>query len=79
MEYAQSADAAKALAASNGITLDGRQINVEYSGDKPTMGGPASGQPGESDTIFCGNLGFRTQENTIWEFFGNEVKTVRVA
>lgn len=79
VEYAQSADAAKALAASNGIELDGRQINVEYSGDKPTMGGPTSGATGESDTIFCGNLGFRTQENAIWEFFGNEVKTVRIA
>lgn len=66
---------------SNGAWLDGRQINVEFSGQKPQMGGPTSGTAGEADTIFCGNLGFHTEENTIWEFFGQagEVKSVRIA
>ena len=45
------------------------------------MGGPTSGAPGEADTVFCGNLGFHTTEDTIWEFFGQagEVKSVRIA
>ena len=45
------------------------------------MGGPTSGVAGESDTIFCGNLGFNTTEDAIWEFFGQAgtVKTVRIA
>ena len=45
------------------------------------MGGPTSGKAGEADTIFCGNLGFNTTEDTIWEFFGQAgtVKTVRIA
>merc|ERR1712060_934496 len=48
---------------------------------KPTMGGPTSGAPGEADTIFCGNLGFHTSEDAIYEFFGQagSVKNVRIA
>ena len=45
------------------------------------MGGPTSGAPGEADTVFCGNLGFHTTEDAIWEFFGHAgtVKSVRIA
>lgn len=35
VEYSKPADAAKALAESNGIDLHGRNIIVEYSGQKP--------------------------------------------
>jgi RNA recognition motif-containing protein len=41
VEYTNGTDAAKALAASNGIDLHGRNITVEYSGQKP--GGDATG------------------------------------
>jgi nucleolin len=62
VEYTNHADAAKALAASNGIDLHGRNIQVEYSGQKP--GGEneraPSGKPGEANTVFCGNIGFHT-------------------
>ena len=45
------------------------------------MGGPTSGASGEADTVFCGNLGFHTTEDAIWEFFGTAgtVQSVRVA
>lgn len=61
--------------------MDNRQINVEFSGDKPALGGPTSGAPGEADTVFCGNLGFHTSEDAIWEFFGScgTVQSVRIA
>lgn len=79
VEYETPEQASKAVAAENGAEIDGRVIAVEFSGSKPGAGGPTSGAPGESNTVFCGNLGFRTTENAIWEFFGNEVSTVRVA
>ena len=43
VEFAKRADAKKALAESNGCWLDNRQISVEFSGQKPEMGGPTSG------------------------------------
>merc|ERR1719246_340201 len=48
---------------------------------KPQLNGPTSGAAGEADTVFCGNLGFHTTENAIWEFFGNAgtVQSVRIA
>jgi len=81
VEYTNKADAAKACDATQGIWLDNRQISCEFSGQKPQMGGPTSGTAGESDTIFCGNLGFHTDENSIYEFFAQAgaVKTVRIA
>ena len=65
VEYASTADAAKALAASNGIDFHGRNIWVEYSGQKPAgegKPGATSGQAGVANTVFCGNIGFHTQE-----------------
>lgn len=74
--------AAKALAAWNEKSLDGRTIWIEYSGGmKPRMGNENSGQPGEADTVFCGNLGFSTSEDALGQFFGQigDVKAVRIA
>lgn len=69
VEYARPEDAAKALS-ENGVELDGRVITVEFSGDsKPAPGGPSSGQPGVATTIFCGNISFRSTEDSIWGFF----------
>ena len=81
VEYEKHSDCKKALAESNGFTLDNRQITCEYSGQKPTQDGPTSGAAGESDTVFCGNLGFHTSEDAIYEFFGQagSVKNVRIA
>lgn len=84
VEYANSADAAKALAESNGIDLMGRTISVEYSGQKPNRddaGSRPSGQAGVSSTVFCGNIGFHTQEQTIRDFFSQagNITAVRIA
>lgn len=81
IEYTEHSAAAKALAATNGTDLDGACIEVQFSGDKPQPGGATSGAAGESKTVFCGNLGFRTTEDTIRQFFEQcgEVATVRIA
>ena len=43
VEYGTKAEAKKAQVATDGSWLDNRQINVEFSGNKPQMGGPTSG------------------------------------
>jgi len=75
VEYDTHESAAKALAAENGNELLGRVMGVEFSGDKPK---PAAG---ESNTLFVGNLGFRTTEDAIYQFFGEcgTVTQVRIA
>lgn len=81
IEYATHEESAKAQAACNNADLDGSALQVEFSGDKPGPGGPTSGAVGEATTVFCGNLGFRTTEETIKWFFGQvgEVAQVRIA
>ena len=59
IEYTNPDDAAKAQAESNQCSLDGRQIWVDFSGQSKPQG---SGQAGQSDTIFCGNISFQTEE-----------------
>jgi len=63
----------------NGAELDGTNLDVQFSGEKPR---PANGGGDEPcTTIFCGNLGFYTEESTIREFFAGcgEVKAVRIS
>lgn len=81
IEYEKHSEAAKALAGENGANHCGRDISVEFSGSKPGADGPVSGAPGESNCIFCGNIGFYTTEETIRAFFGQkgEVTAVRIA
>jgi len=81
IEYATHEESAKAQNGTNGSDLDGASLQVEFSGDKPGPGGATSGVVGEATTVFCGNLGFRTTEETIRWFFGQagEVSQVRVA
>jgi nucleolin len=47
----------------------------------PRGGAPSSGVSGEADTVFVGNLGFKTQEWNIKQFFGTcgEISQVRIA
>lgn len=78
VEYTNAADAAKALAASNGLDLMGRSITVEFSQKKEAGADRPSGQAGVANTIFCGNIGFHTQEQTIWDFFGQSGKIAKV-
>jgi nucleolin len=81
VEYDNHESAQKAVDAENGNTHFGRQIAVEFSGNKPQPDGPTSGAPGETNCIFCGNIGFYTTEETIRGFFGQagNVSTVRIA
>ena len=53
---------------------------MEFSGDRP--GGAANGATtGESNTVFCGNMSFRSNEDSIRHFFGEvgNVTSVRIA
>ena len=79
IEFAKRADAQKALDESDNFALDGREISVEFSG--PRKPPTPSGGGGASDTLFCGNLGFNTTEDAIYDFFGpsGKVKNVRIA
>ena len=81
IEYDNHASAAAAVAGENENTHCGRQITVEFSGNKPGENGPTSAAPGESTCVFCGNIGFYTTEETIRGFFGQagNVTAVRIA
>ena len=83
IEYSEHSAARKALAATNEKDLDGRNIFVEFSGQaaggyKPQGEG---GAPGEINTVFVGNLGFRTEQWAIEEFFKacGTITQVRIA
>lgn len=72
VEFSDHASARKALNGTNQQTLDGRTIWVEFSGQaaggyQPQAG--ANGAAGEANTVFVGNLGFRTEQWAVEEFF----------
>ena len=81
IQYNTHEEAAAAQAGTNGAELDSANLDVQFSGDRPGPGGPTSGAAGESNTVFCGNMGFRTEEWAVKEFFksAGEVTTVRIA
>jgi len=81
IEYSESIAAAKALAAKNESSLDGRQMWIEYSGSDRAPRMQNGGEGGESDTLFVGNLGFSTNEDSLGGFFSQigEIKAVRIA
>merc|ERR1711957_976433 len=81
IQYNTHEEAAAAQAGTNGAELDSANLDVQFSGDRPGPGGPTSGAAGESNTVFCGNMGFRTEEWAVKEFFksAGEVPTVRIA
>ena len=79
IEYGTPQESAKAQAATNGTDLEGQTLEVEFSGDKPAPKAPT--QDAASTTVFCGNLGFRTDESIIRGFFEQcgPVAQVRIA
>jgi len=81
VEYDNHESAAKAVQGENGQTHCGREITVEFSGQKPGTNGPTSAAPGESVCLFVGNIGFYTTEDTIRGFFAQagNVTQVRIA
>ena len=97
VQFGSHKDAKKACDSLNGQDLDGRGLRINFSGGAPAggapqrdfgnrggdapRGGPSSGVAGEADTVFVGNLGFKTQEWNIKQFFGScgEISQVRIA
>lgn len=87
IEYSKPAEARKAIEAENQADLDGRNLKVNLSSEKPAgrdFGGNnrgSGGDSGESTTLFVGNLGFRTTQNGLRDFFSScgDVKDVRIA
>jgi nucleolin len=67
----------------NGNSLEGRNLKVNFSGDKPPEFGQKRENGGGSDqssTIFVGNLGFNTTADSIRDFFSEcgAIKDVRI-
>lgn len=92
VEFADHASAAKAIKGLASKEFDGRTLKLNFSGGKPPArdGGDFGGRPsfggnGGDDstatTLFCGNLGFNTQPDTLRQFFSScgDIKDVRVA
>jgi nucleolin len=69
VEYENASDAQKAINAENDSTHAGRQIQVEFSGNKGGERKRDDEPQADSSTLFVGNIGFRTNENTIRDFF----------
>jgi len=80
IEFSDHASARKALNGTNQKDLDGRTIWVEFSG-QAAGGYKPQGGDGEANTVFVGNLGFRTEQWSIEEFFksAGTVTQVRIA
>tara|TARA_B110000285_G_scaffold232907_1_gene305228 strand:- start:391 stop:1065 length:675 start_codon:yes stop_codon:yes gene_type:complete len=85
IEYTSHDDARKALNGTNQKDLDGRTIWVEFSGQAAggyqPQGGADGAPAGEANTVFVGNLGFRTEQWAIEEFFKScgAIQGVRIA
>ena len=79
IEFTDHKTARKALNGTNQKDLDGRTIWVEFSGQ--AAGGYKPQGDGEVNTVFVGNLGFRTEQWAIEEFFKEcgTINSVRVA
>lgn len=88
VEFANSADAAKALAAKKGALIDGREANVDFSTprdnaapkDRANARAATYGDQKnpESDTLFVGNISFEANEDIIGEAFGAHGTVVNV-
>lgn len=81
VEFAKSADAAKALNAKKGALIDGREANVDFSTPRGDNQAPkerankraqsfGDSKNPESDTLFVGNLSFEANEDIVGEAFG---------
>jgi len=93
VDYASREDAQNAIDNADQLEMEGRKLEVTFSNQKPDNNNRGSGRDNnrdfkrreggsqESNTIFVGNLDFKTSENSIRDFFedcGNIVD-VRIA
>lgn len=82
IEYEKASSAQKAKDAEDGQTHMGREINVDFSGNKPNApaGGDNNASGEESNTLFVGNISFNTSEDSVRDFFNKfTVNSVRIA
>jgi nucleolin len=91
VEFSSAEEAQAAMDDADNIEIDGRQLTINFSNDKDANRGPRqegeqrdrrpNTDAGDGTTVFVGNLGFRTSEDTIREFFGDcgTVTSVRIA
>jgi nucleolin len=70
IEYESASSARKAIDAENGANHMGRDITVDYSGQKPQASNDRdNGADEETNTLFVGNISFNTSENSVRDFF----------
>lgn len=83
VEYENSESAQKAISAENGSSHKGREIKVELSGKKSEGGqqSRSSGDNADSSCVFCGNISFKTSEDSVRDFFSKagDITSVRIA
>lgn len=87
VEFGSRAEAKKAMEGTDQI--DGRSLTITFSDQKPERTdapqqrsfGNAGGNQGPAFTVFVGNLGFRTTEDSVRNFFSKagNVLSVRIA
>lgn len=92
VEFANSADAAKALKAKKDAMIDGRKANVDFSTPRNKDAGPGDFKDRannraesfgdqtspESDTLFVGNISFEANEDILSEEFGKHGTVIGV-
>lgn len=92
LEFSTAEEAQSAMDDAANIELEGRQLTINFSDNKDANRGPkqeggqrdrnqGSQSSGDGTTIFVGNLGFKTSESSIREFFDDcgTVTSVRIA
>jgi nucleolin len=66
-----------------GGNLDGRDLKINFSNQKPANAKPAIADPSAegSDTLFCGNLSFTATEDDLRALFESigELRDIRIA
>lgn len=89
VEFSSSEEAQAAMDDADNIELEGRQLTINFSNDKDSNKGPrqdnrregSGNRGGDGTTVFVGNLGFKTTEDAIKDFFEGcgTVNSVRIA
>lgn len=90
VDFSDAESAKAALEAKNGTELEGRNMNIDFSGKRPER----SDNPGdrandraqrhgdslspESDTLFVGNISFEMDQDTVHAFFATVAEPTSV-
>ena len=83
VQYESVSSAKAAIKAENGASHMGREISVEFAGQKPAQSNDRAGGDagGESSTLFVGNMSFQSSEDSVRDFFHKcgPIVSVRIA